>query len=342
MARGFMSWISVYGPPSILQTDNGREFCSSVIRNIAEEYGIKIILGRPRTPRTQRLVEQANGVVEDRIAKWKRESGRSDWTIILPKIALSINCTKHEALKKTPYEITFSMKCKINQTTKTEVEEEAETRYTESESEHDHPTDIDNDIENGGAEIMLETDYSGSLDQKEKIAREIRRQAHESLEASRSRMVKKYNTNKRVRTFDVGEKVSLKVPRVDRHATDDKRLPCYVLEVPCENKYRLQSKFGVLNRLYPACDMEPLPEPFPMGFDLTNEASTMAVITLHEAAQKSSTSEVVAVRCKCKKVCSDSRCRCKKSGVGCSVHCHDGLECENMVEVGARTEVVLI
>ena len=32
-------------------------------------YGIKMINGRPRTPRTQGLVEQANGVMKDKLSK---------------------------------------------------------------------------------------------------------------------------------------------------------------------------------------------------------------------------------------------------------------------------------
>lgn len=47
---------------------------------LMRQYGIKVINGRPRTPRTQGLVEQANGTVKNKIAAWKREHGSSRWS----------------------------------------------------------------------------------------------------------------------------------------------------------------------------------------------------------------------------------------------------------------------
>ena len=49
--------------PKIVQSNNGREF-KGVMRELLLHHGIKIINGRPRTPRTQGLVEQANGTVK--------------------------------------------------------------------------------------------------------------------------------------------------------------------------------------------------------------------------------------------------------------------------------------
>src|ERR1700724_845888 len=49
------------GPPTILQSDNGREFTSNVIKDLSELWdNIKIINGRPRHPQSQGLVERSN------------------------------------------------------------------------------------------------------------------------------------------------------------------------------------------------------------------------------------------------------------------------------------------
>lgn len=49
-----------------MQSDNGREF-KGVMRELLLRYRVKIINGRPRTSRTQGLVEQANGTVKQKI-----------------------------------------------------------------------------------------------------------------------------------------------------------------------------------------------------------------------------------------------------------------------------------
>ena len=49
-------FIKFLGEPEICQSDNGREF-KGVLLILLKRHGIKIVYGRPRTPRTQRLVE---------------------------------------------------------------------------------------------------------------------------------------------------------------------------------------------------------------------------------------------------------------------------------------------
>ena len=52
------------GIPGILQCDNGREFKGALLLFL-KKHNIKLINGRPRTPQTQGLVEQANAVVKN-------------------------------------------------------------------------------------------------------------------------------------------------------------------------------------------------------------------------------------------------------------------------------------
>ena len=53
----------------ILQSDNGREF-KGVLLLLMKRYNVRIKHGRPRTPQTQGLVEQANGTVKHGTQKW--------------------------------------------------------------------------------------------------------------------------------------------------------------------------------------------------------------------------------------------------------------------------------
>ena len=62
-------FIKFMGYPEICQSDNGREF-KGILLILLKRHGIKIKYGRPRTPRTQGLVEQGNSVVKDKLCKW--------------------------------------------------------------------------------------------------------------------------------------------------------------------------------------------------------------------------------------------------------------------------------
>ena len=79
VAQMMHQWVCWLGVMEILQSDNGSEF-KGVCEELLFRYGIKVINGRPRTPRTQGLVEQANGTVKKRIAAWKRQTGNLNWS----------------------------------------------------------------------------------------------------------------------------------------------------------------------------------------------------------------------------------------------------------------------
>jgi len=67
VAIALIVWIGQFGPPKILQCDNGNEFKGEVIR-IVESYGITLIHGCPRHPQTQGLIEQA----KSKRSEWQR------------------------------------------------------------------------------------------------------------------------------------------------------------------------------------------------------------------------------------------------------------------------------
>ena len=78
IARNIHHWITYFGIPELIQSDNGTEF-QGACSDLLQVFGIKVINGRPRTPRTQGLVEQANGTVKKKIASWKRTYKLNRW-----------------------------------------------------------------------------------------------------------------------------------------------------------------------------------------------------------------------------------------------------------------------
>src|SRR6266511_4072518 len=101
-------------PPKILQSDNGKEFTAVIIKEFVNLWPtVKIINGRPRHPQSQGLVERANGILQQRLGKWKEDTGRHDWSIGLRSIILSMNhsyCRSHKKLLMSSYMVINLMK----------------------------------------------------------------------------------------------------------------------------------------------------------------------------------------------------------------------------------------
>jgi hypothetical protein len=60
-----------------MQADNGKESKGAILI-LLWKYGIQVVNGVPRSPQTQGLVEQANGVVENKLRLWKMNHSSTD------------------------------------------------------------------------------------------------------------------------------------------------------------------------------------------------------------------------------------------------------------------------
>lgn len=90
-----------------MQSDNGKEFCAEVIKELVKLWpSLKIINGRPRHPQSQGLVERANGILQQRLGKWREYTKRNDWSYGLRLVVLSMNnsiCRSHKKLLTNSY-----------------------------------------------------------------------------------------------------------------------------------------------------------------------------------------------------------------------------------------------
>ena len=94
------------GPPKILQSDNGTEF-KGPLKILLQQYGILVINGRPRHPQSQGMVEQANGVLKEKIATWRSDHQTSSWVSSLPDVIAGMNSQRSSVTGKSAYEIVY-------------------------------------------------------------------------------------------------------------------------------------------------------------------------------------------------------------------------------------------
>ena len=67
----------MFGPPTILQCDNGREF-TGIMKKLGDLWpNLKIIHGRPHYPQSQGLIERGNAILKKKLAYgWRYIDGQ--------------------------------------------------------------------------------------------------------------------------------------------------------------------------------------------------------------------------------------------------------------------------
>jgi hypothetical protein len=106
IADCFAQFIAAFLPLKIMQADNGKEFKGALLI-LLRKYGIQVINGAPRSPQTQGLVEQANGVVEAKLRAWKMDHGSMEWKDGLLEVMLAMNTQIHSTIGCAPAELLF-------------------------------------------------------------------------------------------------------------------------------------------------------------------------------------------------------------------------------------------
>ena len=57
------NWITIFGPPAVLLSDNGTEFCDKVVKELCDLSGIERMVTAAYHPQTNGLVERLNGTL---------------------------------------------------------------------------------------------------------------------------------------------------------------------------------------------------------------------------------------------------------------------------------------
>lgn len=395
IAEAFAQFIAAFLPPKIIQADNGKEFKGALLI-LLRKYGIQIVNGAPRSPQTQGLVEQANGVVETKLRAWKMDNGSTEWANGLLEVTLAMNTQIHSTIGCAPAELLFRERTSytdwLNNHARKDlaigVTQEDPTQlpiYTLSPSQLSASSSSRIDIgicsgnsqitmhispETHGPEInlritppaqsyilnerfqlndnQLEVEPTDKPDSEQDIESSIMVQsedpiitkAQKSTQKARAQMVQKYSKRHDIQHFEVGDIVSVKVPREDRTSTDNRRLFGRILEEPYPHRYKILTYSGIIQRLVPTKGLGMVDKA--LWSDISIPECTKEV-TLSLAAREASTSARVGISCQCKGTCNTKRCKCYKEDKQCSVHCHrDDQNCGNLSGLATRTEIALV
>ncbi|KAL8441521.1 hypothetical protein Emed_007557 [Eimeria media] len=98
----FQVWISRWGVPRALLSDNGPQFTADLLKQLCERFAISKIYAAPYNPRGNSMVETYMRSLKSTLRLCIQHFGR-DWDVVLPAAALAYRSTPHCVTKHSPY-----------------------------------------------------------------------------------------------------------------------------------------------------------------------------------------------------------------------------------------------
>jgi transposase InsO family protein len=109
IARKLWEMICIFGPPKIIQSDQGGEFCNAIIDSLLKHEGISHRVITAYHPQGDGMVERSNSTIRTTINKLVRGM-HIHWPLYLPFAQLSYNAKVHELKLSTPHALMFARK----------------------------------------------------------------------------------------------------------------------------------------------------------------------------------------------------------------------------------------
>lgn len=118
VAYQLLDIFTTIGAPSVLQSDNGKEFANQVVNELKNMWPeLKLVHGKPRHSQSQGSVERANQDVQNMISTWMQTNKSSHWAESLRFIQFMKNRSFHQGIQQSPYEAMFGCKAKVGLST---------------------------------------------------------------------------------------------------------------------------------------------------------------------------------------------------------------------------------
>lgn len=90
--------------PTRIQTDEGKEFYNSHVKNLLQRYNIELF--SVKSPVKAAMVERWNRTIKSKIWKYFTSKNHYRWLDVLPKIVDAYNHSKHRVIKARPVDVT--------------------------------------------------------------------------------------------------------------------------------------------------------------------------------------------------------------------------------------------
>ena len=102
----FQKWISIFGPPNVIHSDQGPNLNSALMKQLCDNFGIRKTKTAPYHPQSNGQCERLFRTVKNMIY-CGREENNKNWTEQLPSIEMILRGTYAASIGCSPFEIVF-------------------------------------------------------------------------------------------------------------------------------------------------------------------------------------------------------------------------------------------
>ena len=100
-------WLCRFSAPTMLVTDQGKEFCNHVLKAVCKLWDIDKARTSPFHPQTNSSAESYNRSIIKYMRAVIKDNNTLDWEELLPAMTLAYNCHVHRSTGETPFFLTF-------------------------------------------------------------------------------------------------------------------------------------------------------------------------------------------------------------------------------------------
>ncbi|XP_037773447.1 uncharacterized protein K02A2.6-like [Penaeus monodon] len=102
VAEAFINnFVTLFGPPRVIQMDNGSEFCNRLFQQVCSIIQTKMSFTTVYHAQANGMIERTNRVVKDALATLT-ESRPDTWDQYLPQVRLALNSSVHRSIREQP------------------------------------------------------------------------------------------------------------------------------------------------------------------------------------------------------------------------------------------------
>jgi transposase InsO family protein len=103
--------VYLHGVPKKIVSDRGTQFTSKFWERLHKTLDTQLRFSSAYHPQTDDQIKRANQILEDMLKAYALQYGRS-WDKSLPYAEFSYNNNYQESLKKEPFEMLYSRRCR--------------------------------------------------------------------------------------------------------------------------------------------------------------------------------------------------------------------------------------
>lgn len=112
IANQLLDFITIFGIPETILSDQGTDFTSNLIKDINKLFKTKHIFSSPYHPQTNGALERSHSTLKDYLKHYINDK-QTNWDEYVPLAMFTYNTHYHKSTKFTPYELIFGNKATI-------------------------------------------------------------------------------------------------------------------------------------------------------------------------------------------------------------------------------------